>query len=156
MNAYNYFSDDQSNKQVSLQAAGLKYEGGGRHVLLTWGNGTDVNSAGAKRYARQIIQITQDAQGYHYDDEPVAKFQSIASQNNNEFFELGDFTRAKRDRVLAIAKGTKFRQDSKVNGCRVWMLDVLQVMLNESLITQEDFNKVFVGVPLVKRKAEAK
>ena len=154
MNAYKYFPDDQSTKRIVLQAAGLKYEGGGRHVLLTWANGIDVTSTGATRYARQIIQITQDAQGYHYDDQPVVKFQSIASQNNNEYFKLGEFTRAQRDRVLTIAKQTKFRQDSKVNGCRVWMGDVLQVMLNESLITQEDFDKVFVGVPLVKRMAE--
>lgn len=153
MNRYLWHPDNNDQKTVYLQAAGKQYEGGARHVLLAWSNGT-FQYNGNRTSVRQVIQLTQDGAGYHYDLNPVAELFPLAALRNNTFLPLGTFTRLQRDRILQLAQNTPFVSKSTVNGCRVWTRDLLEAMMNEGMISQEIFEQVDHGVPLVKRMVE--
>ncbi|KAI0079415.1 hypothetical protein K474DRAFT_1673436 [Panus rudis PR-1116 ss-1] len=120
------YPDDNSSKEVFLQAAGLEHAGDGdRHVLLRWINAVD-----------------------------IVKKQSIQSRQSNTFYSLGTFTRAQRDQIIALAKAVKYDKKSRVNSCRTWTRDLLEAMVNAGLISQAKFDEIDQGVPLKKRVPE--
>ncbi|KAF8156040.1 hypothetical protein B0H34DRAFT_518337 [Crassisporium funariophilum] len=149
MNRYNYYPDNNQPKEIYLQAAGHEMVGNARHVLIAWSNGVDISTP-----VRQIIQLGQDANGYHYDPHPVAELYTDAMARNNAVYTLGTLTRKQRDRVLELATGTRFAQRSRVNGCRVWTHDLLQEMVREGIISEETFAHIDRDVPLAKHQPE--
>ncbi|KAF8066783.1 hypothetical protein FPV67DRAFT_1416717 [Lyophyllum atratum] len=156
MNFYNYYPDNNQPKEVFVQAAGhTRAIGGARHALITWKNGDYVVSLGAEpQIIRQIVQMEMDSRGYFYDSNPCAKKQGPASTRNNQFYSLGFLTRAQRDRILALAQAVRFRANSQVNGCRVWLRDLLEKMVNEAVISKATFDYICNDVPLPARQYE--
>ncbi|KIK03734.1 hypothetical protein K443DRAFT_94713, partial [Laccaria amethystina LaAM-08-1] len=119
------YSDNDIEKEVFLQAAGLSYSGtGDGHVLIWWSN------ASASDPTSQVIQPTSQAGNYSYSQSPSAP-------------QL--FARAQRDQVLG------FIRSSVVNGCRVWTRDLFAGMVEVGLMLQEVFDDANRGVPLAKR-----
>ncbi|KAL5483334.1 hypothetical protein ACEPAI_8565 [Sanghuangporus weigelae] len=149
------FPDDNSSKNVYVQAEGRTYSGlGDRHVLLWWANGTYEQGQWKNLPTTQILQLTGQS-GYYNYYHPVVKKRRIASMEMNQQFLLGTFTRAQRDKIIELVNSVKFSKTSTVNGCRVWMRDLLDAMVTAGLITASTFNTVVVGVPLPQRVAEA-
>jgi hypothetical protein len=147
---YATFPDDDSVKEVFLQAAGLTYSGlGDRHVLLQW-----VNSAETDTKATQMVQLTGQSGNYSYYA-PVVKLRSEQSMVNNQHFSLGQLSRAQRDEILDLASQVVFQKTSTTNGCRVWTRDLLEAMVQADLISQATFDEIDAGVPLVERVDDA-
>jgi hypothetical protein len=145
------YPDDNSTKEVYLQAEGLTYSGvGDRHVLLCWLNGVTKDGSNVT----QIVQLTGQAGNYSYFA-PVAKIRSAESSKRNLFISLGKYTRAQRDQVLELAKNVKFEKKSTTNGCRVWTRDLLEAMAVAGLISQAYFADIDTKIPLVRRQSEA-
>lgn len=146
---YNQYPDDNSEKVVQLQAAGLTYPGyGARHVVLQWVNGI----ADGQRVT-QILQLTGQPGNYAYFV-PLAKIQPDAWWADNEVFDLGSFTRSQRDHILALAKSIVFDRRSIVNSCRTWTRDLLEAMVGEGLLVKNTFDEIDARVPLLKRQPE--
>jgi hypothetical protein len=151
---YNAYPDDESTKEVFIQAANLSYSGtGDRHVLIWWSNGVDATSE-APTPVRQVIQLTGQAGNYSYFY-PVANSHSPDVINDNFQASLGEFTRNQRDQIITLAKDTAFEKTSTVNGCRVWTRNLLNAMYTEGLLSQERFHEIDKTIPLVQRRAEA-
>ena len=147
---YDVHPDDDSMKEVTLHAKGLTYSGmGDRHVLLQWNNATTEIGP-----VMQIIQLTGQSGNYSYYV-PVAQVCSEEFMINNQLFSLGEFSRAQRDEILDLARQVVFSKTSTTNGCRVWTRDLLVAMVQANIISQSKFNEIDVGVPLVKRIADA-
>ena len=137
-------------KEVTLHAQGLTYSGmGDRHVLLQWNNATTEIGP-----VMQIVQLTGQSGNYSYYV-PVAQVCSEEFMINNQLFSLGEFSRAQRDEILDLARQVVFSKTSTTNGCRVWTRDLLLAMVQAHIISQAKFNEIDVGVPLVKRVADA-
>ncbi|KIJ96471.1 hypothetical protein K443DRAFT_10620 [Laccaria amethystina LaAM-08-1] len=149
MNRYTYHPDNDDLKEVYLQASGHEMVDNVRHVLIAWSNGAYISTP-----VRQIIQLRQDANGYHYDPQLVAELYTAAMAQNNDVFTLGTLSCVQRDRVLELARGVHYEQRSRVNGCRVWIRDLLQEMLKEEIVSQEIFDHVDCDVPLARRRPE--
>ncbi|KAF9512263.1 hypothetical protein BS47DRAFT_1088570 [Hydnum rufescens UP504] len=148
---YPQHPDDNTVKEVRLQAAGMSYPGyGDRHVLLEWTNRVDDKG----QIVTQILQLTGQSGNYSYYA-PVAKYRSASSRERNAFYSLGSFTRVQRDQILMLAKSVQFSKSSTTNGCRVWTRDLLEAMVEAKLISVAKFKEFDEGVPLVKRVAEA-
>ena len=56
--------------------------------------------------------------------------------------------------MLELARGVHYEQTSRVNGCRVWIRDLLQEMLKEEIISQEIFDHIACDLPLARRRPE--
>jgi hypothetical protein len=100
--SYDSYPDDNSDKEVYVEAAGLTYnEYQDRHVLLRWFNRTPqaLNDNGIM----QLIQLTEQAGNYAYYS-PVAKIRSLESGTANKTWLLGTYTRAQRDEILRLAE----------------------------------------------------
>ncbi|KAF8910402.1 hypothetical protein CPB84DRAFT_1672635 [Gymnopilus junonius] len=123
-----------------------------RHTFLYWVNAmTD----SGRTTVHQIIQLEQlTTREYVYNPNLVIKRQSTESRMNNEQYYLGDLTHEQRQRVLYLAQRIPFNPWSQVNGCQVWLRDLLQCMLNEHIITQAVFNWVCQDIPLYERQPE--
>lgn len=151
---YNTYPDDQSTKEVFIQAANLSYSGAGdRHVLIWWSNGGDKTSD-TPTPVRQVIQLTGQAGNYSYFY-PVANSHPPALIQNNFQAFLGEFSRDQHDQIITLSKGIAFEKTSIVNGCRVWTRDLLNAMVNAGLLSQERFHEIDRTIPLVRRRAEA-
>ena len=147
---YDVHPDDDSMKEVTLHAKGLTYSGmGDRHVLLQWNNATSEIGP-----VMQIIQLTGQSGNYSYYV-PVAQVCYEEFMINSQLFSLGEFSRAQRDEILDLARQAVFPKTSTTNGCRVWTRDLLVAMVQANIISQSKFNEIDVGVPLVKRIADA-
>jgi hypothetical protein len=87
------YPDDNSTKEIVLQADGLVTAGPGvdRHVLLHWINGLD----GSRRYT-QMIQLTGGPGNYDFYTLQV-KADSEGSVRCKAFYKLGQYTRVQRD-----------------------------------------------------------
>ncbi len=145
---YDTYPDDDSVKEVTLHAHGLTYSGvGDRHVLIQWNNATTETGP-----VMQIVQLTGQSGNYSYYV-PVAKLEE--SMLISQPFSLGEFSRAQRDEILNLASQVVFSKTSTTNGCRVWTRDLLVAMVKTRLISQAKFDEIDVGVPLVKRVADA-
>lgn len=146
---YDTYQDDDTVKEVNLQAHGLTYSGvGDRHVLLQWKNATT-----EKGPVMQIVQLTGQSGNYSYYV-PVAQVCSEESMINNQLFSLGEFSRAQRDEILDLANQVFFSKTSTTNGCRVWTRELLMGMVQTDLISREKFDELDVDVPLVRRVAD--
>lgn len=69
-------------------------------------------------------------------------------------YYLGNFTREERQLLLHLAEGVHFDKTSVINGCRVWMRELLEAMVKENLISEETFEIIAIEVPLPKRLPE--
>ena len=145
------YPDDNSTKEVELQADGLvtAYTGD-RHVLLRWTNGTDAEG----RVYVQIIHLSGGPGNYNFHT-PQVKVHSEASRGANACYPLGQYTRAQRDQIIALAKAGDFDRRSRVNNCRTWMRDLLEAMVGANILSKAESDKIDVDVPLIKRVAEA-
>ena len=150
-NIADVFPDDNSSKEVNLQAADLTYNGlDSRHVLIWWTNGTHDEG----EPVTQILQLTGQPGNYNFYH-PLVKKQGHTTVSSNQQFLLGTFTRAQRDEIIELANGVAFSKTSTVNGCRVWTRDLLEAMVRAGLIAANTFKTVDEGVPLKQRVAEA-
>ncbi|KAF9076570.1 hypothetical protein BDP27DRAFT_1313554 [Rhodocollybia butyracea] len=154
MNVYSWFPDDNSNKKLCIQAAGLRYTGGERHVSLIWSNPSTLGTT----VVTQIVQLGGQNGMYEYSS-PVAKMcdeRSLLNGVTNTFFDLGKYyTRVERDKILELATAVQFISASRLNGCRVWMRDLLSSMVSEGLLLQANFNLIVAAVPLPERQHES-
>jgi len=146
------YPDDDSTKEIVLQADGLVTAGpsADRHVLLRWTNGIDESG----RHYTQIIQLTGGPGNYNFYT-PQVEGNLAESVTSNTFYELGQYTRAQRDKIITLAKAVNFDKRSRVNGCRVWTRDLLVAMIGAKLLSEDKFNEIDVDVPLKKRVPEA-
>ncbi|KAI5986695.1 hypothetical protein F5J12DRAFT_577002 [Pisolithus orientalis] len=146
----NQYPDNDTTKEIVLQADGLVAENpDDRHVLLQWTNGVDLEG---NSYT-QIIHLTGGPGNYQFHT-PQVKIDSDRSTQGNTSYVLGQYTRAQRDQIIALAKAVKFNKKSRVNNCQTWMRDLLEAMVNNGLLSSEIFKKLDAGVPLKKRVPE--
>ncbi|KZT01454.1 uncharacterized protein LAESUDRAFT_707385 [Laetiporus sulphureus 93-53] len=146
----NEYPDDDSTKEVVLQADGLQHAGtGDRHVLMRWLNKMDGDGA----HITQIVQLTGGPGNYNFFT-PVVKKQSENSRNSNTFYSLGQYTRVQRDQIITLAKAVQYDKRSRVNSCRTWTRDLLEAMVKAGLLSQTKFEEIDTGVPLRKRVPE--
>lgn len=143
------YPDDDSEKEVYVQANGLSFSGvGDRHVQIQW-----TNAVVDGRLVVQVVQLTGGVGGYgHYS--PFVEIRPSA-EINHELFVLGKFSRAQRDEILKLARDVVFVKASRTNNCCVWTRDLLGAMLGAGLISQATFAGVDAGVPLLRRCPEA-
>jgi len=131
------YPDDNSTKEVEVQADGLVAANpDDRHILLCWTNGAD---AEGRRYT-QIGHLSGGPGNYNFHT-PQVKAYSEESQEMNTCYVLGQYTRAQRDQIIALAKAVKFDKKSYVNNCQTWMRDLLEVMVGTDLLSEVEFNK---------------
>lgn len=144
------YPDDDSTKNVYLQADRLQYVGyGDRHVLIWWSNGTHVDDSAP---VEQCLQLTGQAGSYAYYH-PVVQKRGDSSDSHQQFL-LGTFSRAQRDKIISLADSVVFSKSSTVNSCRTWTRDLLEAMVEAQLMTTEQFRVVDEGVPLKERVPE--
>ena len=147
----NKYPDDDSTKEVELQADGLVVlNPDDRHVPLCWKNGTDAEG----RIYAQIIHLSGGPGNYNFHT-PQVRIHSEASREVNTCYPLGQYTREQRDQILALAKGVSFDRRSRINNCQAWMRDLLEAMVGVNLLSEAKFDKFDVSVPLIKRVAES-
>ena len=144
------YPDDDRTKEVELQADGLVVlNPDDRHVLLRWTNGVDAEG----RVYAQIIHLSGGPGNYNFHT-PQVRIHSEASRGANTCYPLGQYTRAQRDQIVALAKAVDFERRSRVNNCQAWMRDLLEAMVGANLLSKAEFDKIDVSVPLIKRVAE--
>lgn len=144
------YPDDNSTKEVELQADGLvTAHTGDRHVLIRWKNGTDTEG----RVYAQITHLSGGPGNYNFHT-PQVKMDSEAFRGADTCYPLGQYTRAQRGQIIALAKAVDFDRRSRVNNCRTWMHDLLEAMVGANLLSKAEFDKIDVDVPLIKRVAE--
>ncbi|KAI5984809.1 hypothetical protein EDC04DRAFT_2615574 [Pisolithus marmoratus] len=136
------YPDDNTTKEVVLQADGLVAANPDDRHVLRWTNGTDLDG---KRYI-QIVQLSVP--------HTQVKIDSERSLQLNTLHVLGQYTRAQRNQILAHAKTVKFNRKSHVNNCQTWMRSLLMAMVNDGLLSAEIFDKVDADVPLKKAVPE--
>lgn len=155
MNIYTHFPDNQRLKEVFVEATGLSFPGyGGRHVMILWNNGDYRQVDGKTNPVYQLVQLSQysDSSYYFTSFEPCCR--SANSTDLNYRVSLGFFTRAQRDRIIKLAEQVRFRHNLRVNGCRVWLQDLLVLMGNDGMVSNETFDQLDRDVPLVIRQRE--
>ncbi|KAF9237458.1 hypothetical protein BU15DRAFT_48718 [Melanogaster broomeanus] len=143
------YPDDNSTKEVVLQADGLVPNPVDRHVLLCWMNGMNADGC---HYA-QIIHLSGGPGNYNFYT-PQVKLHPKESQTLNTCFVLGQYTRAQRDQIIALAKAIQFDKKSRINSCRTWTRDLLEAMVNAGLFSKAKFDEIDASVPLKKRVPE--
>ncbi|KAF9234105.1 hypothetical protein BU15DRAFT_53045 [Melanogaster broomeanus] len=144
------YPDNNSTKEVVLQADGLEAQNpDDRHVLLCWTNGSD---AEGRRYI-QVIHLSGGPGNYNFYT-PQVKMDSDESWKANTCYVLGQYTRAQRDQIIALAKAVRFDKRSRINNCQTWMHDVVEAMVNADLLSTAKFDEVSAGVPLKERVPE--
>ncbi|KAH9986386.1 hypothetical protein BJV77DRAFT_951119 [Russula vinacea] len=147
----NKYPDDDKTKEIFLQADGMEiFDPDDRHVLLHWLNGND-DTAGT--HYIQIIHLTGGPGNYQFHREQV-KAESQASLERNASYNLGSYSRAQRDQIMALAKAVEFYPRSRVNNCQTWMRDLLRAMVGDNLLPSEKFDQVDKEVPLKRRVPE--
>ncbi|KAF9479863.1 hypothetical protein BDN70DRAFT_661385 [Pholiota conissans] len=155
---YSKYPDDQSPKEVFIQAAGHSYSGvGDRHVVIWWKNGEVADDDGVSKTVTQVIQLTGQAGNYAFYH-PVSLLCSRVTVDTTENLQIsmGTFTREQRDQMAAFAKDIVYDRKSVVNGCRVWTRDLFEAMVKAGLMSQDLFEKIDVAIPLVLRRPELK
>ncbi|KAI0079412.1 hypothetical protein K474DRAFT_1617748 [Panus rudis PR-1116 ss-1] len=147
----NQYPDDDSTKEVLLQADGLEFAGiGDRHVLICWANGEDSDNG---TRISQIVQLSGGPGNYNFYTPSVQK-QSLQSLKHHTFYSLGHYTRDQRDQIIALAKAIKYDKKSRVNSCRTWTRDLLEAMVNAGMLSQTIFDEIDASVPLKRRVPE--
>ncbi|KAJ3843547.1 hypothetical protein F5878DRAFT_262395 [Lentinula raphanica] len=126
-NYYEFIPDDDTEKDVYLQAHGHNFDGRERHVVIHWVNGTLADNP-----VTQIVQLSGIRGRFVFDS----------------------FTRGERQLLLRLADEIEFDKTSVVNGCRVWMRELLLALVREGLISEETFEVIEEEVPLPKRMPE--
>ncbi|VDB82675.1 unnamed protein product [Peniophora sp. CBMAI 1063] len=144
--------DDDSVKNVFLQADGktTAAEGEDRHVLIYWENGTGTH---ASNKHIQILQLSGGPGNYAFYPDMLIS-QSEAERARNTYYELGQYTRAQRDKIKRLAGDVVYLKSSRINSCRTWTRDLFELMVAANLITQEQFDLMDADVPLRKRLPE--
>ncbi|KAH8087204.1 hypothetical protein BXZ70DRAFT_1011672 [Cristinia sonorae] len=142
------YPDDDSAKLVMVQADGLEYAANGsdRHVLVYWLNGTDNHG---ERYM-QLVHLTGGPGNYSFFSTSVQR----QPPQTVTLYELGTFTRAQRDQIIALARAVRFDKRSYVNNCQTWLRDVLEAMVNADLISRALLEEIDAGIPLKTRVPE--
>ncbi|KAJ3988811.1 hypothetical protein F5890DRAFT_256501 [Lentinula detonsa] len=148
-NYYEFIPDDDTEKDVYLQAHGHNFDGQERHVVIYWVNGTLADNP-----VTQIVQLS-GIRGNFVFDSLVAKLRNPATLDSHTQYYLGSFTRVERQLLLQLADQVVFDKASVVNGCRVWMRELLVAMVKENMISEETFEVIEEEVPLPKRIPEA-
>ncbi|KAF9070822.1 hypothetical protein BDP27DRAFT_1323058 [Rhodocollybia butyracea] len=149
VNYYAHAPDDDSEKEVYLQAHGHNFDGRERHVVIHWFNGKLADSP-----VTQIIQLSGIPGKFVYES-LVAKLRNPATMDSHKQYFLGSFTRAERQLLLQLADNVEYDKRSVVNGCRAWMRNLLLAMVKENLISEETFETIEEEVPLPKRLPES-
>ncbi|THV06684.1 hypothetical protein K435DRAFT_743149 [Dendrothele bispora CBS 962.96] len=150
VNYYTFIPDDQTEKDVYLQAHGTKFDGRERHVVIHWKNGTLGDSP-----VTQLVQLSGIRGKYAYDSlTPMAKIRNSATMDSHTQYYLGSFSREERQILLQLAGNVEYESTSTINGCRVWMRDLLSAMVGRDLISEETFDDIAENVPLPERRDE--
>ncbi|PBK85416.1 hypothetical protein ARMGADRAFT_1129555 [Armillaria gallica] len=146
-NVYNICSDDESDKEVFIEAAGSSYNGVERHVLMYWDNGT-LNQARVV----QVVELVGIPGDYTFKS-PVARLHRPMQHPDTSSF-LGEFSREERDIIIELARKVEFDERSTKNGYRVWLRELLETMVQEGFLSDETFEVIDREVPLVKRRPQ--
>ncbi|EIN12429.1 hypothetical protein PUNSTDRAFT_42049 [Punctularia strigosozonata HHB-11173 SS5] len=125
------FQDDNSLKKVFIQGALRNKDFANadvdRHVHLFW-----FNEDTPEITVIEILHLSGSwgsLQFEHAKRSRRADFDVV-----NETYLLGYFTRAQRDQICKLAKDVQYNPKSHVNGCRVWMRDLLDAMMKDALV----------------------
>ncbi|KAM5531433.1 hypothetical protein V8D89_014890 [Ganoderma adspersum] len=149
------FPDDDSEKEIRLEAVGKKRAGPNddRHVCLCWTDGM-LGEGDDAALCTQVIHLTGGPGAYAFYT-PQTRLDSSISRDQNTFYTLGRYTRAQREQILELASRVSYDRRSWVNGCRVWMRDLLEAMVNAGLLQKPIFEYLDSEIPLKKRVAES-
>ena len=145
------YPDDNAEKEVLLQAYGLDKagEGADRHVLIYWINGENEDTL-----FMQLVQLSGGIGNYNFYT-PCVQAQSKEFHRCNASYPLGMLTRAQRDQIIELAKGTGYERTSTLNSCRTWTRDLLEKMVEVGMISESQFERIDKDVPLKRRVPEA-
>lgn len=138
------YSDDWSDKEVFLQAAGLHRNSdrsNPRHVLIYWVNAA--LSGGIEVWDITQLEMHEHWHQYHY---PNALKVDTKERSRNQTISLGMFTPEQREQLLELAADVEY--DRVTTESRVWMRNLLAKMVQEKLISHHLFNTIREDVPL--------
>ena len=149
------FPDDDSEKEIRLEAVGKKRAGPNddRHVCLFWTNGV-VGEGHDEAQCVQVLHLTGGPGAYAFYTRQT-RLQDPATQEQDTFYVLGRYTRAQREQILELAGRVSYDRHSWVNGCRVWMRDLLEAMVDAGLLQKPTFEYLDSEIPLKKRIVES-
>ncbi|KAK0499205.1 hypothetical protein EDD18DRAFT_1155874 [Armillaria luteobubalina] len=114
---------------------------------MYWSNGTLNQSR-----VVQTIELVGIPGEYTFKS-PIARLHRPMQHPDTTFF-VGGFTREERDVILELAGKVVFDRCSTRNGCRVWLREVLEAMVEEGFVSDETLEVVDREVPLVERRLE--
>jgi hypothetical protein len=142
--------DNDSEKDVYLEAAGRAGVLGDRHVQIWWENGQTQTGP-----VTQIVHLTGGIGNYAFIS-PTIKPRNQESIKNNEVVPLGTYSRAQRNHIIKLAGEVtaKITKTSRVNDCRAWMRDLLELMVTEKLIAEAKVHSLCETIPLPARVEE--
>ncbi|KAI0032368.1 hypothetical protein K488DRAFT_85911 [Vararia minispora EC-137] len=152
MNVLHIFPDNDRPKDVFVQANG-KTSGASRHVSLFW-----VNRDDGRLFIVQVLQLVGIPGKYHWENAArMRSRRSAGTQEVNDIYALGMFSRVQRDRIISLASQVRFESASTVNNCQVWLRDLLEAMMRDPdvALPQSTFDELDRGISLLKRRPEA-
>lgn len=137
------YPDDESNKELFLQASGTIADHL-RAVLLYWVN--MVFSDGEEVW--QVVRLDQrdNVHKYVYPDLIVV---DEYEREHNQTFSLGTFSRDQREAVLECADDVEYDERSDEEGqCLRWMGELLERMIGEELVGRGVVDAIRAAIPL--------
>ncbi|EIN13028.1 hypothetical protein PUNSTDRAFT_50197 [Punctularia strigosozonata HHB-11173 SS5] len=149
INVISMFPDDDTDKEVFLQAAGKSYSGKERHVSLYW-----INRDQGMLFVEHVLQLIGAPGNYHWEN--MARFRDRDAGWKDTIYPLGRYTREQRDQIVKLAGLVEYNPSSTVNSCRAWMRDLLEAMTEDPIVSLDRniFEQVDEQVPLAKRRPE--
>ncbi|KZO95452.1 hypothetical protein CALVIDRAFT_599234 [Calocera viscosa TUFC12733] len=162
---YDLYPDSDAPKPVRVYADRVGADAmitGERHVSLNWENApappahssTDTaQKEDAEQVVLQFIQLSGGPGNYAHHT-PSAQARPRSWVELTPFWELGTFSRAQRDDILALAKRVKYLRKSRTNSCQVWLRELLEAMMERGLVAEELVSKVEKEIPLKIRRPE--
>ena len=149
------FPDDGTEKEIKLEALGKKRAGPNddRHVCLYWTNGV-VGEGDEEAQCAQVLHLTGGPGAYAFYT-PQTRLQDPTTHAQDTSYVLGRYTRAQREQILELASRVSYDRQSWVNGCRVWMRDLLEAMVDAGLLQKSIFKYLDSEIPLKKRITES-
>jgi len=155
------FPDTDGDKDIFVMAAGVLRAPPEtpRHVMIIWQNGTipgiPSSNGGAPTGVYQMLQLEfNTSTGRYFLQDPCVKPRSKISIDNSTMWKLGSFNLDQREAIAELATEIEYEPKSKVNGCRVWLRDLLTAMVNKGFIDANQLGLIQDRVPLPRRVPE--
>ncbi|KAI9567702.1 hypothetical protein HD554DRAFT_935176 [Boletus coccyginus] len=141
------YPDDESEKELFLQASNPGLASHLRAVLIYWVNIVFSDGEEVWQVVRLDRREDSDVHKYVYPDMIVV---DGCEREHHETFSLGVFSRDQREAVLECADDVAYEERSpeEEGQCVRWMRDLLERMVGEGLVQRAVVDAIRDAVPL--------